>query len=69
MFDFAVGFLKEMLPGVGLLLLIGFAIFLAILPTIAAWRSKHLVSIDKKLDRLLELLGDDQDSDEEPTEE
>lgn len=69
MLDFAFAIIKEMLPGVGLVFLIGLVIFLAVLPTIAAWRSKHLVSIDKKLDRLLELLGDDQDPDEETTEE
>ena len=61
MFDFAVAFLKQFLPGIGLLLFIGFVIFLAVLPLIAAWRSKYLKSIDDKLDRLLDLLGDKQD--------
>ena len=69
MFDFVIGFFGEFLPVVGLLLLVGFLIYCSFIYFIAAWRSKHLVSIDKKLDRLLELLGDDQDPDEEPTEE
>lgn len=53
--------LKEILLGLGFLALVCFLVYCFLIYFIAAWRSKYLKSIDRKLDRLLDLLGDKQD--------
>ena len=53
--------LKEILLGLGFTALVCFLVYCFFIYFIAAWRSKYLKSIDHKLDRLLDLLGDKQD--------
>ena len=70
MFDFAVGFLAEMLLGIGGFLLVGFLVYCSCIYFIAAWRSKHtkatryeVEDINDKLDRIIELLEQQSKSD------
>lgn len=61
-----MGLFRIVFFAVGIVLVLGFAVFLTVLPTIAAWRSRYLKSIDQKLDCLLTHLGVSRDlSDEE----
>ena len=70
MWEFAFEMLKVILPGIGLLLFVGFLIYCSCIYFIAAWRSKHtkatryeVEDINDKLDRIIELLEQQSKSD------